>query len=73
MDFKNMIERLPVTMSRTEVPKLLGGIVSSKSLANADSLGVGPEGRFKIGRRVCYQTDPTLGMARKKNKIAIIL
>ena len=54
---ENMIERLPVTMSRTEVPKLLGGVGISKSLANADSLGVGPEGRFKIGRRVCYRTN----------------
>lgn len=68
MDFKNMIERLPVTMSRTEVPKLLGGIVSSKSLANADSLGVGPEGRFKIGRRVCYQTDQLLAWLEKRTK-----
>lgn len=28
--------------------------ISSKTLANADSKGTGPEGRIFVGRRVCY-------------------
>ena len=68
IDLDALAGHLPPTMARTEVPKLLGGIVSSKSLANADSLGVGPEGRFKIGRRVCYQTDQLLAWLEKRTK-----
>jgi hypothetical protein len=67
-DFQHLRDRLPVTMSRPEVPKLLGGIVSSKTLANADSRGIGPEGRFRVGSKVCYQTDKLLAWLEKRIK-----
>lgn len=66
IDFQNLADRLPPVMSRTEAPRLLGGMVSSKTLANADSLGIGPDGRFKIGRKVCYQTDLLLDWLEKR-------
>lgn len=41
-------------LPRTEVKRFTGGIISEKYQANLDSQGRGPEGRFRIGRKVVY-------------------
>jgi len=51
----SIIEELPPIMSRKRASELLGGAVSYKSLANADSLGNGPP-RYKVGKTVVYVT-----------------
>ena len=50
-----MVSRWPsAIVSRQEAAKFSGGAVSPKFLANCDSLGTGPKGRFHIGRKCCY-------------------
>ena len=44
-------------VARTEAPTFSGGAVTEKYLANLDSQGLGPAGRFRIGRKVVYPTD----------------
>lgn len=66
VDLQKLMERLPPTMARTDVPRLLGGIMSSKTLANADSKGIGPSGRFKLGRKVAYETSSLLSWLAQK-------
>lgn len=44
---------LPPILSRTEVPKLTGGLISAGRLANMDCLGQGPR-RITLGRKVGY-------------------
>jgi len=41
-------------VARQQIEKFSGGILNSKSMANLDSLGRGPRGRFKVGRKVAY-------------------
>ena len=41
-------------VARNRVGEFTGGMVSPKSMANYDSLGEGPEGRIKIGRKSGY-------------------
>ncbi|MBM4338807.1 MAG: hypothetical protein FJ110_04625 [Deltaproteobacteria bacterium] len=41
-------------VARTEVRNFSGGLIDSKTLANMDSQGAGPEGRFRIGRKIGY-------------------
>ena len=48
---------LPATFSRTEITKLLGGIIAPGTVANEDSRGTGPQGLFFVGRRACYERD----------------
>jgi len=55
IDFSNLIPKLPPLISRDHVEELLGGIISSKTLANLDSLGEGPK-RMRMGRKVVYRT-----------------
>jgi predicted DNA-binding transcriptional regulator AlpA len=59
IDLSNLIPKLPPIISRDKVEKLLGGIISSKTLANLDSLGIGPK-RMRIGRKVAYLTEDLL-------------
>lgn len=43
-------------VARTEAAAFTGGAISGKYLANLDSRGLGPAGRFYIGRRCVYPT-----------------
>ncbi|MDI6797108.1 MAG: hypothetical protein QMD09_09185 [Desulfatibacillaceae bacterium] len=41
-------------VSRSEVSRFSGGVLHPRTLANLDSLGKGPSGRIRVGRKVCY-------------------
>lgn len=49
-------ETLPPVFARTQVDKLLPGILTGKTLANMQSMGIGPVS-FKIGSKTCFQRD----------------
>jgi len=53
--FQQMAERwkAPV-VARTEIEAFSGGAMKSKYAANLDAAGMGPAGRFRIGRKVVY-------------------
>ena len=55
--FSQLKEELPVAFGRTAVDQLLPGIISSKTLANLDSLGRGPKNRYTQGRKVFYRRE----------------
>jgi hypothetical protein len=55
VDFTDLARELPPLISRDHVEEILGGVISSKSLANLDSLGEGPK-RMRVGRKVVYRT-----------------
>ena len=51
----SMAEKWPSAwVARTEIEKFSGGLISEKYIANLDSSGKGPEGRFRCGRKICY-------------------
>jgi hypothetical protein len=56
---ENLKDLLPPIISRDRIEALLGGVISSKTLANLDSLGLGPK-RMRIGRKVAYLTEDLL-------------
>jgi hypothetical protein len=59
--FKELVDKWPSTLvSRGDAGKFSGGAATSKSLANHDSLGTGPNERFRVGRKVVY---PTVALA----------
>jgi hypothetical protein len=58
MDLKQLKDKWPSSVvARTDIRSFTGGLVSEKYLANLDSQGAGPEGRFKVGRKVGYPVD----------------
>lgn len=54
-------------VARAEVKNFTGGGISPKTIANADSEGKGPEGRFIIGRRICYPVSNLIDWLRKNS------
>lgn len=58
--FSELSKHLPQVIARHRVNTYLGGAISPKTLANADSKGQGPSGSFKIGRTVVYPTESLL-------------
>lgn len=56
-DFSSMIEKWPSAfVSRDQVEQFTGGMIKSRYLANLDSVGKGPQGRVRCGRKVAYPT-----------------
>ena len=60
VNLSDLSSKLPPIISRDHVEVLLGGVISSKRLANLDSLGQGPK-RMRVGRKVAYLTEDLLG------------
>lgn len=62
LDFiQTLKESLPPIISRKELPKYLGGVVSQSLLRHADAKGQGPQVGWKIGEHsVAYKTESLL-------------
>lgn len=55
MNLQNLADKWPsAIVARDEIDSFTGGVISPKSLANMDSLGIGPQGAFRIGRKIAY-------------------
>jgi hypothetical protein len=55
---RQLAQKWPSTfVPRNQVREFTGGLYSGGYLANLDSLGAGPEGRFSIGRQTCYSVE----------------
>jgi len=69
--FKILVDRWPSPLvCRTEVEKFTGGAISKEYIANLDCQGLGPDGRIRIGRKICY---PTESLARWLEKRSVSL
>ena len=69
MDLQKLKERWPsAIVSRSKVGEFSGGLLNPKSLANADSLGVGPAGRIRVGRLVAYDVDRLIMWMESRSK-----
>lgn len=55
-------------VSRTEIEKFSGGLFTSKTLANLDSLGDGPP-RGRCGRKVFYPVDTLVTWLEARSKV----
>lgn len=66
--FIDQIGKFPPVIARKAVRHWFGGTVSPKTLANADSLGCGPDNRFYIGRSVAYETESLLRWLDSRKK-----
>lgn len=53
--FQEMVDRWPSPIvARTEIEVFTGGAMKEKHIANLDSAGLGPAGRFRCGRKIIY-------------------
>jgi hypothetical protein len=63
-----MAERWPSpVVARKAVKEFSGGILSAKTLANMDSLGTGPEGRFLLMNQTVYPVESLVSWLKSKS------
>jgi hypothetical protein len=69
-DLSGMSKKWPSSeVARQEVPKFTGGAISEKYLANLDSQGLGPKGRYKLGRRVVYPVSSLIEWLENRSQV----
>lgn len=67
-DLYAALERdLPPLIARTQIPQLLGGVISVGRLANLDSEGLGPR-RIRVGRKVAYLRSDLVSWLRTRGE-----
>ena len=70
MDLRKLKERWPsAIVSRSKVSEFSGGLLNPKTLANADSLGVGPSGRVRCGRLIAYDVDQLIRWMETRGEV----
>ena len=52
--FRAVEKALPPVFSRETASRTIGGLISAKSMCNADSLGIGPVGKVRVGSKIGY-------------------
>ena len=67
--FQAMAEAWPSpVVARNQVDKLTGGLINPNYLANLDSKGLGPAGRFKCGGKIGYPVDSFIEWLLERTK-----
>ncbi|MBQ3565180.1 MAG: hypothetical protein IJA14_03450 [Alphaproteobacteria bacterium] len=56
-------------VTRKELQKLTGGLISSRTIANLDSSGVGIKNRTVIGSKVVYKIDDVIEWLQANTKL----
>ena len=69
--YAELEKSLPPILSRTEVPKLTGGLISAGRLANLDCLGKGPR-RITLGRKVGYTRADFIAWMRARAGVSAV-
>lgn len=64
--FKAIEKALPPVVSRAELARLTGGLISAKTLSNEDALQKGPRERVRAGSKVGYSKASAMAYLRKK-------
>lgn len=50
-------EALPPFIARAQVGNFLGGLITPKTLANADAKGIGPQIAWAVGAKIVYSRE----------------
>lgn len=71
IELKNRLnEKFPVGIPRKEIGKATGNILHPRTLANADCIGEGISGRFRIGRNTVYPVQDVIDYLQSRIVVA---
>jgi len=66
--FDKMAEVWPsAVVARVEIKSFTGGGLSTQTMANFDSQGIGPKKKIIIGNKICYPKDVFIQWLREKS------
>ena len=66
--FAALEKELPAMFDRGPASKLMGGVLSPKTLSNADAKGTGPGVRMKLGKKIVYERASFISWLRDRVK-----
>lgn len=66
--FAALEKELPAVFDRETASKIMGGVLSSKTLSNADAKGTGPSVRMKLGKKIVYERASFISWLRARVK-----
>ena len=64
--FRSIEQELPPVVSRAELAKATGGLISAKTLSYEDALRKGPTERVRAGSKIGYTRFSAMAYIRKK-------
>ncbi|WP_297895307.1 hypothetical protein [uncultured Desulfovibrio sp.] len=64
--FRSIEQELPPVVSRAQLSKVTGGLISAKTLSNEDALHKGPAERVRAGSKIGYTRSSAMAYIRKK-------
>ena len=67
--FRSIEQELSPVVSRAELAKATGGLISPKTLSNEDALHKGPAERVRAGSKIGYTRASAMAYIRKKFKL----
>ena len=70
--FRSIEKELPPVVSRAELSRITGGLISAKTLSNEDALRKGPRERVRAGSKVGYTRASAMAYLRKKLSLLYI-
>lgn len=69
-NFNELAERWPSPIvARTEIEDFTGGAIKEKYISNLDSAGLGPAGRFRLGRKVVYPVAELVAWLESRSEV----
>lgn len=66
--FDALEQELPPVFTREVASKCMGGLLTPKTMSNADAMGYGPPVRVKLGKKVGYERKSFMCWLRQKLK-----
>lgn len=64
--FTALTQELPPVFSRETASRLMGGILTPKTLSNIDGLGNGPSVKVRLGKKIGYEKHSFIEWLRNK-------
>jgi molybdopterin converting factor small subunit len=68
-NFQNLADKWPSPfVVRDRIELFGGGMITARYIANLDSAGKGPAGRFRIGRKVAYPVEELIKWLEERSQ-----
>ena len=67
--FENLARLAPEIITRKKLQEITGGLVTAKTLANMDSLGIGITPRLRVGAKVAYVKEDAIAWLKNRCEV----
>lgn len=55
-------------VARDQISRFSGGLLHPRTMSNLDSRGLGPKGRFRVGKKIAYPVDSVIEWLKERSE-----